>query len=148
MLPAIRVLWIEAKFMRHPLKELSSIRWIGPIPFRFHFFNLFSPKWQDCIKSVLGKGERVTRVAGLPEAGRALVVGSLKLRTTSSQLISSRTRYIVDCLGLPLPAKNPLCLKLTIWPGRGSHRFTNSEVPGTAINETPFGLVREEAIRR
>jgi len=45
-------------------------------------------------------------------------------------------------MGFLLPSMKPRYLKLTISPAFGSHRFTNSELPGTAANVTPFGLGR------
>jgi len=70
-----------------------------------------------------------------------VLIRSFQLWTTTSHVISSRTRKSVGTLGLLEASMNPRCLKETISPGCGFHLFANSVVPAGATNRTPFGLI-------
>jgi len=71
----------------------------------------------------------------------SVVPSSLKLAIQSSQVRSDRNRYKVGSFGFLLPIMKPRWVKLTMSPFFGCHRVKNPEVPGTAVNRTPFGLL-------
>lgn len=65
---------------------------------------------------------------------------SLKFRTTSSQVISSRNLCKDGDFGFLLPNNKPRYLIVTMSPTFGLCLFKNSVVPGAAVKVIPFGL--------
>lgn len=94
-----------------------------------------------------GKDSVHTRKIGVPIDATFC---SFQLYTTSSHVRSVRNRCSVGNFGFFDARRNPRCLKVTISPFCGFHRFPNSDVPAGAANRVPFGLedmqvcVREE----
>ena len=137
--PIIGYMRIEIQSICKFAKEVLPIFSIQPKSFGVLFL-FCSPKYPYLSQEFLITKNSIILNKLVPEE---LGFCSLQLLTTSSHVRSGRNRNKAGNRGFLLANRNPRCLKLTISPILGSHLFTNSAVPGTAVNTTPFGLLRK-----